>query len=729
VTSVDMTKTAPDGEPPERKPVGELQPLLPKWLTDRTEFLDTAWKWSQRAGHRSVWHLLRLPVYLFHLLRWSPRGLWRALRATYEILSDGQGHQLRVEAATSSDPDRWLKLRKERNERIHRRMVVAATLGAPVALFVFAAASPTWFARALGLVVFLWVFRQLGDLLGFGIALAVGGAIGWLLPSVMPVLPLPSPGVLWLGAILAALSLGWVGRPIGKPLVKPATVLAGNHGPLRAPYVMEALVSLGIKGMTDVERIGLLFDVARVGPGYQVDLELPRGVAAAAVMEKRSQLSAALRRELGTVWPSVGKRHEGHLVLYVADQPMATAKQAPWPLLKAGAVNIFAPAPMFTDQRGHWVDLTLAYTAGVIGAVPRMGKTFAIRELLLVAGLDPRSKVYAFDLKGTGDLAPTALFAHVYGVGDEDEEIAEQLVAMRALRQEMRRRAKVIRGLSHEECPDNKVTDALANRRELGLEPVVLGCDECQVWFEHPDKAIREEFIAICTDLEKRGPALGIIPYYATQKPSAKSIPSDIADNASVRLCFKVNGQIANDQVLGTSSYQGGLRATLFAFEDKGIAYLRGDGADPQIVRTVVGLDAPASEKVAARARAARIATGRLTGHAADEVMEREADQVRLLDDVQHVFQGAQAMHLADIVAGLAQLRPALYGHLDATALGTQLRAAGVQTATVWATGKPREQASGKGVKREWLDVAATDVIGDDDDDDDGTVVALTGRR
>ncbi|MDN5919063.1 MAG: hypothetical protein L0I76_28880, partial [Pseudonocardia sp.] len=692
------------------------------------QLVDTTRKATHRGAHRAAWHLLRLPIYVVRLLLMSPRGLWRVVKVVYGILSDGQGHQLRVEAATGSEGKMWLDLRKERNERIHRRMVVAACLGGPVALFVFAAAAPTWFARLLGLVVFLWVFRQLGDLIGFGIALAAGAALAWFLPGVMPVLPLPPAEVLWLGVFLALLGLGWVGRPIGKPLVKPATVLAGNHGPLRAPYVMEALVSLGIKGMTDVERIGLLFDVARTGPGYQVDLELPRGVAAAAVMEKRSQLSAALRRELGTVWPSVGKRHEGHLVLYVADQPMATAKQAPWPLLKVGAVNVFAPAPMFTDQRGHWVSLTLAYTAGVIGAVPRMGKTFAVRELLLVAGLDPRVKVYAFDLKGTGDLAPTALFAHVYGVGDEDDEIAEQLVHMRALRQEMRRRAKVIRGLSHEECPDNKVTDALANRRELGLEPIVLGCDECQVWFEHPDKAIREEFIAICTDLEKRGPALGIIPYYATQKPSAKSIPTDIADNASVRLCFKVNGQVANDQVLGTSSYQGGLRATLFAFEDKGIAYLRGDGADPQIVRTVVGLDAPTSEKVAARARAARIEAGRLTGHAADEVMEREAEQVRLLDDVQRVFQDAQAMHLGDIVAGLGLLRPALYGHLDAAALGTQLRAAGVQTGTVWATGKPREQASGKGVKRDWLDVAATDVIGDEDDDD-GTVVALTGRR
>jgi S-DNA-T family DNA segregation ATPase FtsK/SpoIIIE len=237
-------------------------------------------------------------------------------------------------------------------------------------------------------------------------------------------------------------------------------------------------------------------------------------------------------------------------VLYVADQPMATAKQACWPLWKDGKVNVFAPCPAFTDQRGAWVELTLAYTSGVIGAVPRMGKTFYLRELLLLAGLDPRTKVYSVDLKGTGDLSPTALFAHFYSVGDEDEQIEAQLVAMRGLWVEMRRRARVIRELPRERCPENKVTSELADDRDLGLEPVFLGVDECQIRFQHEDKAIREEFTTLCIDLVKRGPALGIMCYFATQKPSAKSIPTDIADNAVVRIALKVAGQVSKVEPL-----------------------------------------------------------------------------------------------------------------------------------------------------------------------------------
>lgn len=640
------------------------QPIVAQWMRSGSELSDTLYKLIRRLAHRSGFHGVRVPLYVARLTVMSPRGLFRTGRTVWRLIFDHESKGLRLHHADRTETPEYIKLRRMRDERVRTRLIVASVL--------------------------------------FGVLAIAGTVAWWLLPS----------WASWTVLGATVLTFGWVGRPIDKPIAKSATLVAGAPGPLKAPFVMDALCSLGIGGMRNPSEIGLLFDVARVGPGYQVDLELPKGVDATTVIEKRSQLSAALRRELGTVWPSVGKRHQGHLVLYVADQPMATAKQVRWPLLKDGTVNVFRPAPAFTDQRGSWVDLTLAYTSGVIGAVPRMGKTFYLRELLLLAGLDPRTKVYAVDLKGTGDLSPTALFAHYYSVGDEEDEIKSQLEAMRVLRIEMRRRARVLRELPRERCPENKVTSELADDRSLDLEPIFLGVDECQVWFQHEDKATRDEFTTIATDLVKRGPALGVMCYFATQKPSAKSIPTDIADNAVVRIALKVAGQVPNDQVLGTSSYQMGLRATVFSFEDKGVAYLKSDGADARIVRSVVGLDAPAAEKVASRARHTRVNTGRLTGMAAGEQMEREQRQVELLDDLRAVVTGP-AVHLGDLVAQLAQLRPGVYGHLDPSALGTMLRAAGVPVGTVWDGSKTRSDASGKGIKADDLTgVLATSAIG-----------------
>lgn len=643
----------------------ERPPIIAGWLRSRSEFADTVYGLIRRVAHRSGYHGLRAPLYMLRLALMAPRGLYRVVRDVVRVVFDAEARPLRLNHVDRLESKEFIALERLRRDKVKNRLIVAGVLSVPV---------------------------------------LIGAVVAWF------VLP---TWTLWAAGGLIVEVLGWVGRPLDKPIAKPATLVNGSPGPLRAPYTMEALCSLGIGGMRTPGDIGLLCDVARVGPGYQVDLELPRGVDAASVMERRGQLSAALRRELGTVWPSVGKRHQGHLTLFVADQPMATAKQAKWPLLKDGGVNVFRPCPAFTNQRNEWVDISLAYSCGVIGAVPRMGKTFYLRELLLLAGLDPRTKVYSIDLKGTGDLSPTALFAHFYSVGDEDEEIGEQLVAMRALRTEMRRRMKVLRGLTHEECPENKVTSDLADRKELGLEPVFVGVDECQIWFQHEDKAVREEFITICTDLVKRGPALGVMCYFATQKPSAKSIPTDISDNAVVRIALKVSGQVPNDQILGTSSYQMGLRATLFDFADKGIAYLKSDGADAQIVRSVNGLDAPTSERVAARARHARQVAGRLTGMAAGEVMEREAEQVSFLDDVRQVVT-VPAVHLAELGASLAVLRPALYATLDNARLAGMLRAAGVTVDTVYVAGKAREESTAKGIKAEWLEVSATSAIGED---------------
>ncbi|MGH3780241.1 MAG: hypothetical protein ACRDRO_06325 [Pseudonocardiaceae bacterium] len=52
----------------------------------------------------------------------------------------------------------------------------------------------------------------------------------------------------------------------------------------------------------------------------------------------------------------------------------------------------------------------------------------------------------------------------------------------------------------------------------------------------------------------------------------------------------------------------------------------------------------------------------RLTGCAAGEEIEHEVDQVVFIDDVRRLAGVADAMHLGDIVTGLAELRPALYG-------------------------------------------------------------------
>jgi len=55
----------------------------------------------------------------------------------------------------------------------------------------------------------------------------------------------------------------------------------------------------------------------------------------------------------------------------------------------------------------------------------------------------------------------------------------------------------------------------------------------------------------------------------ATQRPDAKYLPTGISADAVLRRCLKVQGQVENDMVLGTSAYKNGTRATMFSRKDR----------------------------------------------------------------------------------------------------------------------------------------------------------------
>jgi S-DNA-T family DNA segregation ATPase FtsK/SpoIIIE len=470
---------------------------------------------------------------------------------------------------------------------------------------------------------------------------------------------------------------------------------------LTSDIVLRALGALGIPAINQAQAKGnpgfaFTAPITRDGPGWLAEGDLPYGVTVTDVIDRREKLASGLRRPLGCVWPeAVPDEHTGRLRLWVGDQDMSKTRQVKWPLLDVKPLDLFKPQPFATDQRGRWVAQTLVYVSGIIGAVPRMGKTFLLRLLLLIACMDLRAEIHAYGLKGTGDLSTVGRVAHRYRAGEEEDDIAYALQDLRDLRAELRRRAKVIRELPKDLCPESKVTSALADRRTLGLHPIVIGVDECQKWFEHPQHGA--EFEEHCTDLVKRGPALGITLLLATQRPDSKSLPTGISANATVRWCLKVMGQIENDMVLGTGSYKRGIRANTLAWTDKGIAWFVGEGADARIVRTV-GVDVPTADALAARIFELRKQAGRITGHALGEVPESAASSYDLLADVLTALPpGTSKAWSEDIVARLAELRPDVYGQWSTEQLATAVKPYGIRTVQVWGT------AGGKGANRRGL--------------------------
>ncbi|WP_157254968.1 cell division protein FtsK [Nonomuraea typhae] len=646
------------------------RPIVPLWLRSRAEAAATL-KWvGKHYAYVAGYQATRTPLYAARLLARTPRGFGRLVGGAITWTFDLEGEPVRRAAVMKADPEAYLKLSRQRDARVRLRVWVAGI--ALVALLIA--------------------------------AIIVAGA-----PTLAQ----------WAALAAALLMLGVLGRPTDRPLIDRA-VIPPQVAKLTSDVVVRGLGSIGNSAINSHiaknprNPIDFINPIHRDGPGWRADIDLPWGVTVSEVLDKRDKLASGLRRPLGCVWPEpVPDEHTGRMVLFVGDQDMNKAKQPAWPLLRSGVADLFKSTSFATDQRGRFVGLTLMFVSVIIGSIPRMGKTFLLRLLALIAALDPRAELHLYDLKGTGDLSPLESCAHRYRAGEEDDDIAYAVADLRALKDELRRRAKVIRNLPKDICPESKVTPELADNKSLRLHPITIFVDECQVWFEHPTYGAELE--DICTDLVKRGPALGIVLVVATQRPDAKSLPTGISANAVIRLCLKVMGHTENDMVLGSSANRNGFKATMFSFSDKGICYFAGDGDKPRIIRSVY-IDAPAAEKIALRARAARERAGTLSGHAlGEEFTEDVGPRFDLLADIAAVV-AEPKLWSETVVARLAELRPTVYGawaDQEPDARAAQLTAAlkphGVKTGQVWGTTDDGKGANRRGITRDDITKAITE--------------------
>nr|WP_241265529.1 FtsK/SpoIIIE domain-containing protein [Streptomyces boncukensis] len=614
--------------------------LLPGWLRSKPELLDAAGWLIGHVGHTAAYHAIRTPYYAANLAVRAPVGAAKFTGGVLRWASDAEGAAQRQAAADRGNAAvaDYLKLARLRDRRVRwRGAVVALSLlvGLPAALAVHILA-PTWLTAT---------------------------AIGAL-----------------------TLVLGRLGAPADRPVISRAVVPTRVER-LTSGMVERALGSLGIAEVNKAlakggEGIGFPHPIRQDGPGWRADVDLPHGVTVADIMDRRDRLASGLRRPVGCVWPEpVSDEHAGRMMLWVGHRPLNKVASPAWPLAKTGEASLFDPIPFGTDQRGRKVEATLIYDNMLIGAIPRMGKTVALRTLLLAAALDVRAEVLVWELKGTGDLEGLEQVAADYGSGPDDATCTAALSSIRYVHKDLERRAKVISSLPKDTCPDKKVTPELAAKPSLGLHPLVLSVDECQELFSHPE--LGKEAGELCTDIIKRGPALGVILLLATQRPDKASLPTGIKANIGSRFCLRVMDQDANDMVLGTSMYKGGIRATTFTRSDKGIGYLVGAADDPQIVRAYY-TDTVQADRICRRARAARIKAGTLTGHAAGQTPERASANTTLLADILAVMPAKEAKVWNEtLIERLAELRPEIYQGWEGEQLTAALKPFGIETVQV----------------------------------------------
>jgi S-DNA-T family DNA segregation ATPase FtsK/SpoIIIE len=585
--------------------------------------------------HGVAWQASRLPIYAGKVLMYAPKGLGLAVWKPVKWASAEEGNwHLRQHAASRADIDGWLTLDRHRMRSSSGRWWVVG-LGA--------------LATAAG---------------GTGIVLA---APEWT-------------QIMTEGAAL--LGLARLGRPEEKPILEHAFNPA-RYVRLTADLTRAALVASGA-GIKEPKQVRFPEEIRRDGPGYTAIVELPTGIIAGDVIDRRDYLAAGFRLPMAQVWPEpVAGAHPGMLAIWVADRPVDRMRQAETPLLTSGPLDYWGPLPWGEDVRMRPVSWRMDERNSLFGGMPGSGKTLAARNVGLGAAMDPLVRFVISELKGSGDLEPLEPLCinGMYASGADERSKDRTMDILRYLDRECERRGPRIRewakkGLNSE----NKLNRAIAEA-DPSLFPLVAIFDEFQELTADPERG--KEAKALIVSVVKRGRSLGIHLILATQRIDKESVPRGMSSNVSSRLALAVPSHVEVDLILGTGAYSRGARPTTFVPPADGVNPWAGWGylaGRDQPVRANY-IDGPTAEAIVQRALALR---GEITLVDVEEMPDRD-----VLADVLKVFShlGRPGAHWETLAEQLAAQRPELYAGLTKDALSAQARGAGIESVNVTTDG------------------------------------------
>ncbi|MFD8498871.1 hypothetical protein [Amycolatopsis sp. NPDC059657] len=625
-----------------------------RWCKRARRVAGRVWRSGPVVRARSVaaYRARKVPQDVARLVWFLVRGNWRWLVkfwswATYADLrsdarrarmaGDSEARRAAQELIRSDATARWAKV-----GIVLRRLVITARFTAPVAAVL-------WLVDSVMAREDMWVWLA---------NVYTGIEATWsVLTVAVPILLYTLPVVL----LVAAAFEGRDKTPGAGWLVRPDREDADSW--IDERMISTALAHLGIGPLDRFFKNGGVLDYpvgARTdGDGTFAQIRLPMGVTADMVAARRSKLAANLGRASLETWPTKGDE-DGILDLWVADKGVLRAGAGSWPLVHEGQVDLFDGVPFGLSQRGLVINAPLIGVNWLIGGRPGQGKSAALRTLLLGAALDPTAELWVFVMGESPDFGPFAPRLSRYRMGMDDSVAEAATQALADLLSDMERRGKV---LGEQPGSPPKVSRKLADKRALGLHPLVCGIDECHELFQHPKYGKKAAELAV--RLIKRGRKYGIVLLLATQSPTKDSIPREITRNVSCGVAFSVADQVANDGLLGSGKYAAGIRATELRINtDRGTCVAV--GITDETFELVRGFYVPFEDgaddvsPVIARAMALIEEAGRAVE--ASAVPEIEAAPVAdHLADVDAVMDGERRVRTQAVLNRLRRLNPGEY--------------------------------------------------------------------
>ncbi|WP_020577333.1 hypothetical protein [Actinopolymorpha alba] len=318
-----------------------------------------------------------------------------------------------------------------------------------------------------------------------------------------------------------------------------------------------------------------------VGGGLEVVFDLPASVKfeAVDVVKQRGRLAASFATPLPQLQVEQGA-HPGQVVVWQAPHDPFTAKPKEHPLLDEQSWSVFDPVPFGTDARTRPTAVPLVGTHFLVGALPNAGKTMAARILSAGVILDPYAELHLFDGKQGKDWSAAEPFAITYQAGairDQAEHLRDLLKTFIA---DGDARFAAMRGMSDEECPENKLTSAMAAN---GMPFRWLVIDEGHRHIA--DEKHGDEILQLLIDYVKGYRAVGFGLLFCTQDADSALAEkfTSLRRVIGSRFALRVMDWQASNMILGDQMNTRGFNAAEILTSQQGTGILRGDAdADGQ---------------------------------------------------------------------------------------------------------------------------------------------------
>jgi S-DNA-T family DNA segregation ATPase FtsK/SpoIIIE len=554
-------------------------PAFPTWIFNRETLVGYL-----HAKRRQAWWLFkvygvrRAPHCGWYTVRRTGRGLRRTWLGAYGYLMATDYAHMIKDAKGNGRYDLVVALRKQRKLTIEQRVKSKRTVAAGVAVLAVVAVAAYY-------------------------------------------------GLLELTLAAAGLGMFVAGGPDPKATDDEGVPMAAPSVPTDS-FLNEAFRKAGLlaKPNKDGEGGELLRIVSPVisdgGRAWMVVADLPAGKKASAAIAKREDIASALgvdEIQVHIERVRVSKAdggHAGRFSLWVAKEDPYGGDPVRTPLFKRESFDIWTDkVPVGLDARGREVAVAMMWAALLVGAIPRQGKTFFVRQIALALALDAHVRHVVANGKGDRSWKSFKKIAHRYINGAGPDECKALRDALKEIQKDMNRRNALLDGLSDDECPEDKLTPELAKKH--AMQPTVIEVDELQRYLD--DKKFGPEILELLVDIAKVGPSTGYILMLATQRPDANCVPPELRDVIAYRAALKVMDWRSSEVILGAGTYGKGYDASSEEVgAHKGMAlFVREDGVG-SMVRGYLA-EAYEAGVICERGRQLRVKAGTLTGDAAGE--------------------------------------------------------------------------------------------------------------